>query len=242
VGFWEQLVPRLADTVTVASAALKQKALECGAAKERLWDAPVGADLDRFRPAGEEPAGPARLVYVGQLEVASFAELALDAFAKISGDFPEVRLTVAGGGRHLDSLRAKTGELGLEDRVELTGYLPADSIPGLLEQATIALAPFEDNEITRCKSPLKIVEYLAAGLPVVGSRVGEAPRMLEDCGLCVPPGDAEAMAGAIRRLLESPEQRQAMRTQARRRAETEYNWPRTVDRLEAAYHHALTNA
>jgi len=239
VAFWERVVPRLADTVTVASAALKQKALAYGVSPECIWDAPVGADLERFRPAEEEPAEGPHLLYVGQLEVASFAEMALEGFARIAGDFPAARLTIAGGGRHLESLRAQVGQLRLEGRVELTGYLPADSIPALMQRATLALAPFEDTPVTRCKSPLKIVEYLAAGLPVIGSGVGEVPRMLEGCGVCVPPGDAGIMAEAIKSLLEEPEKRRAMRREARRRAETLYNWGRTVDELESAYRNAL---
>ncbi len=240
VSFWEQLVPRLADTVTVASDALRQRALSSGVPPERIWDAPVGADLERFRPAEQEPADGLRLLYVGQLEVASFAELAVEAFSQISREFPEARLVIAGGGRSLEGLRSQVRDLQLEAQVELTGYLPADSIPALMQQATLALAPFEDNAITRCKSPLKIVEYLAAGLPVIGSRVGEVPRMLEGCGLCVPPGDTGAMAAAIRQLLQSPEKRRTMRGQARHRAETTYNWPHTVNQLEAAYHRAVS--
>ena len=238
VSMWERRTPRLVETVSVASQALKNKALSLGVPAERIFDAPVGADLSRFVPSAEEPRGGPHLVYVGQLEVASFAEMAVRAFAALAERFPGSRLTIAGGGRKLDAVRALVNAFHLEERVSLTGYISADAIPGILQQSHIALAPFEDNDITRCKSPLKIVEYLAAGLPVVASRVGEVPRMLEGCGLSVPPSDASALAMGVRQLMEHPARRQEMRRAARKRAEEIYNWPATVDNLEKAYKQA----
>lgn len=235
VAAWERWVPRMADSVTCASEALKAKARAYGVPESRLWDAPVGADLDRFQPSAGKPLGGPRLVYAGQLEVASFAQLAVESFSLIAGDFPETNLTVAGGGRYLEDLRRQVEGLGLVKRIDLTGYVDADAIPGILAGASIALAPFEDHEITRCKSPLKIVEYLASGLPVVASAVGEAPRMLEGCGVCVAPGDAGAMAEAVRKLLGDPALRKSLGCEARKRAEERYNWKWTVDRLEEAY-------
>ncbi len=235
VAAWERWVPRMAGSVTCASEALKAKARAYGVPEDHIWDAPVGADLERFRPSAGEPSGGPRLVYAGQLEVASFARLAVDAFSRIAGEFTEAQLTVAGGGRYLEDLRRQVEELGLVKRIDLTGYVDADAIPGILAGASIALAPFEDNEITRCKSPLKIVEYLASGLPVVASAVGEVPRMLEGCGVCVTPGDAGAMAEAVRKLLGDAALRRSLGREARKRAEERYNWGWTVERLEEAY-------
>jgi glycosyltransferase involved in cell wall biosynthesis len=239
VSLWEQTLPQLVETVTTASTALREKALKIGVTADRLFEAPVGADLEEFYPARAEPADKPVLIYSGQLEVASFARLAVEAFARLAPEYPSARLIIAGGGRQEEKIRQLVQQLNLDSQVEITGYLPADQIPQLLRKATIALAPFDENEITQCKSPLKIVEYLASGLPVVGSHVGEVPRMLEGCGVCVPAADSQAIAEAVRQLLQNTEQRKEMRQKSRLQAEQIYNWPRTVDNLERAYRKAL---
>lgn len=239
VGMWEQTLPRLVDSITVSSEELKRKAIEYGFSQEGIFDAPVGADLERFFPSERDPGGLPAVVYCGQIEVADYATLAVRAFSQVAEEFPDIRLKIVGGGSGEDAVRGAVERMGLADRVQMTGYVPSAEIPGILRDATIALAPFEDTQITRCKSPLKVVEYLASGLPVVGSAVGEVPRMLENCGLVAAAGSADAMAQGIRRILADSSLREEMKRSARQKAEEVYNWERTVDSLEEAYRVAM---
>ena len=240
---WERRIPRLVDSLSAASEGIRELARETGFPEEKICKIPVGADLETFNPAHADPelrrelgVGPddPLVIYCGQLEGAAYADLALDAIqiARAKGCHPH--LVIAGGGRGLPSLQKKAAEMA-EKNITLTGYIPADEVPRYLASADIALACFEDNAATRCKSPLKIAEYLASGLAIVGSAVGDVPEMIGDAGILVSPGDAEALADGIITLIRNPQRRNEYRLRARHRAGTVYHWQRSADILFEAY-------
>jgi glycosyltransferase involved in cell wall biosynthesis len=113
--------------------------------------------------------------------------------------------------------------------------VPHADIPRYIAAADICVAPFDNNEITRCKSPLKIVEYMASGKPVVASDVGEVRNMLDGAGLLVEPGRPEAIAKGILELAGDEKLRKTLAAAARQRAETKYNWTCSAGNLEKAY-------
>lgn len=243
--FYERRLYRYADTISVASEGIRQLALERGIPPDRIFPAPVGADLEAYQPdldggfvrrQGDRPIGDAPLVlYLGQLEGAAYAELVLEAAARIRDRVPEARFLVLGGGHLLKGLRRRAAGLGIESTLGFPGYAPRHLVPYYTAAADVAVACFEDNRITRCKSPLKIAEYMAAGKAIVASRVGEVPTMLGDCGILVEPGDVESLAEGIECFLRDPELRREHGRRARARAEAIYNWEWSVDHLEKAY-------
>lgn len=243
---YEYFLLRLADSITVASRQLRDLALERGAPAYRIWDAPVGADLDRFHPDCDGSAirkefglrSPV-LLYVGQLEVANFPEQCLGVLERVRQKKPDAMLLVVGGGKKLEALKQSARERGLEEIVRFTDYIPQARVPESIAAADVALAPFDDNIVTRSKSPLKIVEYLSSGCPVVAGDVGEARRMIGEAGRCVPPGDLDAMAQAVLEILEEPGGAAAWHSRARDRAARIYNWERTTRTLVEAYEFAV---
>lgn len=242
-GLWDRQFLRFCHTASVASHFLRDQALNAGFPTERLWDAPVGADIERFSPRPKERKlleefglREPVLVYSGQLEVASYAEQAVQAFAHIRAHLPQASLLVLGGGRKLPAVQSLCDQLGLADSTVFTDYVDGNRVPDYLALADCALAPFAENDVTRAKSPLKIAEYLAMGLPVVASDVGEATRMIDQAGRCTPCGDTEAMAQAALEIIQaSPAQQNHLRELARMRAVSAYNWRSHVDSLEEAY-------
>ncbi|MEW6237657.1 MAG: glycosyltransferase family 4 protein [Candidatus Omnitrophota bacterium] len=245
-GKWDRLLPRLSYTVSVASDFLRDKALQWGTPPDRLWDAPVGADLERFHPREKDPElleklgieGPV-LAYSGQLEVASYAEQAVDIFALVVKEIPTAKLLILGGGRKLESIKKRAMDKQVFYRVLFTDYVPGGDVPRYLSLADVALAPFELNDVTRAKSPLKIAEYLAMGLPVVASDVGETRKMTLGAGSCAACGDIKTMTEKTLWILKNPNVRQSMSAAGRKTAERKYNWKVHVDSLEAAYRCAL---
>lgn len=241
----ERCLPFLADSVSVASEALKNLVLQLGADKQKVVLAPVGADLEQFRP--ERSSGDVRkkygikdsflVLYHGQLHSCQYVRLFLEAIRIIleTQGSDRLKFMVMGSGSELGALKKAAQELGVESRVIFTDFVPHAEVPEHIASADICVAPFEDNEVTRCKSPLKIVEYLASGKPVVASNVGEVKNMLEGAGLLVEPGKAEALAKGILELAGNERLRATMATAARKRAETKYNWPCSVENLEKAY-------
>ncbi|MFQ5844805.1 MAG: glycosyltransferase, partial [Planctomycetota bacterium] len=79
--------------------------------------------------------------------------------------------------------------------------------------------------------PLKVIECMAAGLPVVRTRQGDLPEIVGNAGVPVEPGDPQALAVAVRTLLQSPRRRRRLGARARRRAGRHFTWSRTARRL-----------
>jgi glycosyltransferase involved in cell wall biosynthesis len=146
---------------------------------------------------------------------------------------------IVGGGRDFSRLKQFTKEYGLTDKVIFTGFKREDEVPKYIASADVAVACFEANNITKCKSPLKIVEYLASGKPIVGSDVGDVGRMLGGAGILTKPGDTNSLADGILKLLNNKKLRNELGKKARKRAEEEYNWGVTAENLLEAYYFAL---
>jgi glycosyltransferase involved in cell wall biosynthesis/MoaA/NifB/PqqE/SkfB family radical SAM enzyme len=243
---FERVLPRLADTISVASDALRERALTLGAPEHRLFEAHVGADIDRFRPdlsghrvrALHHLEGPT-VLYLGQLHGAQYAELFLHAAKALIERGSAANFLLVGGGDRFGELFHLAEQLRISHRLVFTGAVDHDEIPEYLAAADVAVACFEDTPQTRTKSPLKICEYLAAGKAIVASRVGEVARMIDDAGILVEPGNARQLADGVERVLASPELRREMGVKARRRAELKYNWGVTAENLLLAYETGL---
>lgn len=244
----EKLLPRLCDTVSVSSMRLKEECLDCGVNQERIFMAPVGADLNLFHPAVSgvrirehyNIEGPL-VVYLGQLHGGQYAELFIRSAKIILNQIPEVSFMVIGGGYRLQELKKLASDLDLNKHLVFTGYIAHKNASLYLAAADIAVACFEDNDITRCKSPLKIVEYLSCGKPIVASDVGEVKRMLGGAGILTLPGDSDDLARGVLKLLEDEPLRQRLSSKARQRAEEIYNWDNTSENLLKAYSIALNS-
>ena len=245
--FWllERCLPLLADSISVASTALKDLAIRRGANKRALGLVPVGADLQQFQPGRDGAAVRGKyglgtkvvVLYHGQLHSCQYVKLFLQAARTISerDDRDRFSFMVVGSGSELGALKDFVRELGIEDMVIFTGFVSHTEVPDHIAAADICVASFEDNEVTRCKSPLKIVEYLAAGKPVVASGVGEAKNMLNGSGLIVQPGRSEDIASAIIKLAEDAAMRMTLSVAARKMAEEKYNWRHSAAALERVY-------
>ena len=174
VGFtidaFEKVLPRLVDSVSVASEALRQMALDRGVPEHRIFEAHVGADLERFHPGID--GSPVRqrhhiegpiVLYLGQLHGAQYLELFLNSAARVAERNPDAVYMVVGGGDRFGELFQLAEQLKIGHKVVFTGAIEHYEIPMYIAAADVAVACFEDTPQTRCKSPLKIVEYLASG-------------------------------------------------------------------------------
>jgi len=238
----ERMIPFLVDTVSVSSNRLRKECLRYGVPSRRIFEAHVGADLERFNPGNKGNHirqrfgidGPL-VMYVGQLHGGQYVELFIDAAKQLSQKINSINFIIAGIGSRLEELKRYSASLGMNGRLIFTGYVPHDDVPFYLAAADICVACFEKNDITECKSPLKIVEYLASGRPIVASKVGEVEDMVKDAGILTEPGSASSLASGIERLLEDKGLMEELSSKARSRAENKYNWSDTADSLLRAY-------
>ena len=197
----------------------------------RIHTVPNGVSVRRIQP---QPEDPDRVVvtFVGTLKpwhgVADLITAA--ALARQSWS-----LRIIGDGPEMDSLRAQAGRLGVE--VDFRGAVAPQDIPTHVAGSAIGVAPYPDlgGGEQQYFSPMKVLEYLAAGLAVVASDVGQVPQLLEDGsgrhGVLVAPSDPTALAAALDDLAVCPDQRARMGRSGRLLAEQRHSWRRTVDRI-----------
>lgn len=248
LNFMEKILPRVVDTVTYASENLKQLALKRGAKEEDLFEGHVGANLERFTGtvSGEQvrtelaiPSDMPVVLYLGQLHGGQYARLFVKAVRMLKNRGIMFKALIVGGGHDLGKLRYLAQKFDLTDDLYFTGFVNHEKVKYYIAAADVCVACFEDNDLTRSKSPLKIVEYLASGKAIVASNVGEVPRMLEGCGLTVKAGSDTALADGIEKYLQDEQLRQDHELKARKHAEKKYNWAVTATHMERAYERAI---
>lgn len=239
----EKTIPKLADSISTASLQLKKMALELGVSKNRIADSHVGADLEKFHPDNDgsrirkkyDLKDKKLVLYLGQLHGGQYAELFLKAAKEVLKEHKEVKFMIVGGGHYMSNLQAINEDIGLKKDVIFTNYVRYDKVPEYLAAADICVACFEDTDITRCKSPLKIAEYMAAGKAIVASEVGDVKRMIKDAGILVKPGSYAALAEGIKKYLSNDKLIKEKGRKARKRADKEFNWEKTADNILKAY-------
>jgi glycosyltransferase involved in cell wall biosynthesis len=161
-------------------------------------------------------------------------EKALDvlvaAVSLLAAEFPHLRVVIAGGGPEEARLRALVRELGLDKTIMLLG-LRRDVADVLAAVDVVALS--SDREGT----PLAVMEAMAAAKPVVATRVGGIPDLIEDGvhGLLVPPRDPSALAGALGRLLRDAQLRKELGRRGQERQRREFDVGVAVQRVETIY-------
>jgi glycosyltransferase involved in cell wall biosynthesis len=143
---------------------------------------------------------------------------------------PGVRLVLVGDGMMRAELEALTAQLGLEDTVVFAGS--RSDVPDLLEAADVAV-----NSSVREGSPLSVLEYMEAGLPVVASLVGGLPDIVVDgvTGVLVPPGDEVVLGDTLAELLLDPDRARAMGERGRERRRAEFDLSTVARHLEELY-------
>jgi glycosyltransferase involved in cell wall biosynthesis len=237
----ERWIFRSADLVCVVTDVLRGMLAEMGVARERLLVTPNGVDLERYlhpepRAARAElglpadPGGPV-LGFVGYVRDWHRLDLVIEALRAppLSG----ARLVLVGQGPAIGALVEQARRAGVEARLHLAGACPHDRVPALLPAFDVALVP----AINPYASPLKLFEYMAAGLAVVAP---DQPNLREvladgDNALLFPPGDGPALAAALGRLAAAPDLRARLGRAARASVEQrDLTWRANARRVVAA--------
>lgn len=166
-------------------------------------------------------------VMVARLAPLKGHDLLIEAMPRLAAAHPRLRLVLVGDGPRDAELTAQAERLGVADRIVFTGL--RRDVPRILDAADLGVLPSLHEAV-----PISIIEQMAAALPVVVSDVGGLPDTVADGeeGLVVPPGDVDALADAIGRLVGDDETRRAMGKRGRLRAEKEYSIENTARSYE----------
>ena len=222
----EAYVYREADAVIAITATLAEEIAGLfGRKAERVIPDGVGSEFLNVSRRGKG----SYLLYVGQL----YPWKGVEVFVRSLSGLPDERAVVVGGsGEALERLKRLAEELGVAGRVEFPGTVPHAQVRGYLENARVAVLPNLDTGVSKFTSPLKLFEYMAAGVPVVASDLASLREVLRDGenALLIPPGDPGALAEGIRSLLA--DEALAARIAARGREEaTGYTWDSRATRI-----------
>jgi glycosyltransferase involved in cell wall biosynthesis len=218
-----------ADAVVAQGDALADRLRRLDVPAERLRIIHNGVRLPDSRPAPLPPE-PSVLA-MGSLTPKKGFDVLLQAFGRVRQRLPKARLTIAGEGPEGPRLRELAGRLGIADAVTFPGLVTGDAKAALFAGAWAFVSSSRREPFATTN-----LEAMAAGRPVVATRVGGNVQMVEDegSGLLVEPEDADGLAKAILRLLEDRERAAVMGRVAWQRAGA-FSWDAMVDKYEALY-------
>ncbi len=236
-----------ADAIISPSRELYEKSAATGIPPEQNFYIPNGVDAVKFRPGsgfgvidkdyGIDPARPV-IVCPRRLEPKNGVEYFIRAVPLVRAEMPDVQFLIVGGGfpderKRFESLLREAGQ---SRDVFFTGNVPNSAMPRFYALSTIAALPslMEATSISG-------LEAMASGLPLVGTKVGGIPEIIEDgsSGLLVDARSPEQLADAFLRLLRDPELRRRLGAGARRRVEESFAWPEIARRTAGVYETAI---
>ena len=227
----DQMAARLSDAVTAVSESCLSDCRRIGGGPRwGFWRIPNGVDAGRFRPGAGGDRVRERLglkdhlvlLYVGTFRLRKGIHDLLVVLREVARARPDVRLLIVGGGRGYEGpLLSLARRLDVQDRVILAGPMENESLPPFYDAADAVLIPSLFEGL-----PLVLLEAMASARPVVATRVGGIPEVVEDgvTGTLVPPGDPMAMARAVQSVASDPKGASRMGGEARKRVEALYSW------------------
>ena len=179
------------------------------------------------------PFTPPRLLCVGRVTLQKGFDTAIAAMPTVRESFSDAELVIAGDGDASESLAELAKKLNVADCVKMIGWTPADSVPGLIDSATMVLMPSRWE-------PFGLVALQAGqrGRPCLASNVDGLPEVVqhEQTGLLLPPDEPRKWAGAICSLLRDRQRTAKLGDQAKQFVSDQFNLERHADAYEALYH------
>jgi len=213
-----------------------------GVAAERIAVIPNGVDTALFAPQDGAHSSNERptLLYLGTLAAWQGVELLLAALPLVL-EKQAIRLRVVGRGRkdRRKSLQKRVRKSGLAESVVLEGALPHDTIPQVVNQAAVCVAPlmFNDRNVTQGCCPIKVLEYMACRRPVVAANLPVVRELVRDGveALLFEPDDVDDLTRCLLRLLEDAELAERLAANGYERARREFTWDIAREGLLAVY-------
>jgi glycosyltransferase involved in cell wall biosynthesis len=217
-----------AFVVANSHAAVRQLLAE-GVSPRRIRLVPNGVDLSAFEPRHVKRE-LRRVVMVANLRPEKGHDTLIDAVPHVLDAHPHAEFIVAGDGPLAPQLASRAQSRGVTHRLTFIGR--SDDVPALLRSSDIFVLPSRSEAL-----PNAVIEAMAAGLPVVASRVGGIPELISPGvnGTLVPPDDPQALAAAIVDLMERPSFARTLGWAARALVEQEYSFDRMVTRVTSMY-------
>lgn len=208
----------------------------------RLVVVPNAVDTEQFRPdvttdCSEDAAGGPTIVYTGNFGHAQDLESCVRAMAHVE---EAATLRLIGDGDRRNRLEALVADLGLGERISIESPIDRSEVPAVLAGSDIGIATLRQSVGLSYAVPSKTYEYMAAGLPVVGTDIGALAELLDESGAGVAVGnDPEELAAAFDGLLSDSELRAEMGRKGREHAVEHYDRAAVAGRLDEPLHELI---
>lgn len=237
---------RRADAVATICRGLRDEAVERGVDAARIAVVPNAVDVERLSVERRVDPGLRHrlgledavvLGFIGSFYAYEGLALLLEALPAIRRRHPSTRLLLVGGGPEERRLRELSGQLGLADAVRFAGRVPHERVGSYYDLVDLFVYPRLSRRLTELVTPLKPLEAMAKGRPVVASDVGGHRELIRpgETGILFPPGDVEALATTLSDTLAARASWEELRRAARRFVEEERTWARSVAGYRALY-------
>lgn len=229
----------VADVVTVLSEDMKKSLTAVGCPERMLRIQPLSIDLNRFEYKSRRPveADGFKILTVARFDEQKGLRYAVDAIANLVGEY-DLTYAIAGNGPLFGAIQRRIRRHGIEDSVELLGWLDSEEVRSAMDDAHLFLLPsVTAPDGAKEGTPTVLLEAQAVGLPVVSTYHAGIPEIVADgeAGVLVPEKDVEALVSALKQLLEAPDLRAEMGRQGRQNVEQTHSIPAVVEGLEAIY-------
>jgi len=247
VRFFEDHLPHYTSGITVNTLATARRVKALGYPADQVVVVPNGVDRERFEMVDLERVEQLRhdlglvakkvVLYLGSVSLVNHpVDLLVAAMHHVVKMLPDTTLLIVGGGEDLERVETQVRELGLEEHVRFVGRVSPEDVSLYYSLADISVDPVHDDPIAAARSPLKIVESLACGVPVVTGAVGEREELLQDnrLGLVAEAGCPEPLGRQILHLLEN-DRRRAEMSEAAILSRERWYWDRLVRSFASVY-------
>jgi glycosyltransferase involved in cell wall biosynthesis len=222
----ERQTERVADHTICTNEYFRERLIGAGAAPEQVTIVGNGPVLARVQRAVADPAlrGEHKFLccWIGKMGRQDRLDLLIDAIGHIVHGLgrTDCGFFILGDGETFDEIKSQSARLGLEPWVHFTGFVTEQRVFSYLASADLGL----DTSLQADISPVKIMEYMAFGVPVVAFDLGETRVMSEGASELIPPGDVETYARELVALLDDSERRAELGQVGRARVQTELAW------------------
>ena len=235
---WRQLALRKAKGIFPVSRYTANLVTALGIDNSRIQLITIGVDTQRFKPTAiNRPRDrEKKLLTVGRLDLHKGHDRVLEALALLKEERLTPRYIIVGQGEEEVRLRSMVRELGLEQQVEFSGFVPDHQLPEVYTASDIFIMASREipGRLDLVEGfGISFLEASACGLPVVAGRSGGVPDAVRDgeTGILVNPNEPKEIAHALKLLLTDPQLAKRLGDGGRRWAETEMNRDRVADRL-----------
>ena len=244
IPYWKKRYARLfqeGDLFLTEGNNMKKELIKLGCSENKIIIQHLGVDLNifNFTPRTFPEDGNITILIAGSFREKKGIPYAIQAFAKVKKDHPDIQLRILGDGSMRNQIESLISELGISSSVTLLGYQPHDVFLNEAASAHIFMLPSitAQNGDTEGGAPVAILEAQATGLPVISSYHADIPEVVVDgkSALLAPEKDVEMLAKHLEYLVEHPEVWVSMGQAGREHVENEYDLIVQVEKLENIY-------